>query len=76
MNLAHLYYFKTLAETKNRRQTAQSLSITQPTLSQAISKLEAELGVGALQEESIRCLPHGRRGRFLSVRRNLIEVPR
>ena len=45
MNLAHLYYFKALAETKNRRQTAQSLSITQPTLSQAISKLEAELGV-------------------------------
>ena len=35
-----LYYFKALAETKNRRQTAQSLSITQPTLSQAISKLE------------------------------------
>ena len=50
MNFAHLYYFKTLAETKNRRQTAQSLSITQPTLSQAISKLEAELGVALFKK--------------------------
>ena len=50
MNLAHLYYFKALAETKNRRQTAQSLSITQPTLSQAISKLEAELGVALFKK--------------------------
>lgn len=51
MNLSHLYYFKTLSETKNRRLTAQMLSITQPTLSQAISKLEAELEV-ALFEKS------------------------
>lgn len=50
MNLAHLYYFKALAETKNRRQTAQSLSITQPTLSQAISKLEAELGIALFKK--------------------------
>lgn len=46
MNLSHLYYFRELALRKNRRETAEALNISQPTLSQAISKLESELGVG------------------------------
>ncbi len=45
MNLSHLYYFKTLAETKNYQKTAQAVSVSQPTLSLAISGLEKELAV-------------------------------
>lgn len=44
MNLSHLHYFETLAETKNFQEAAQAESITQPTLSQAINGLEKELG--------------------------------
>ena len=44
MNLSHLHYFITLAETKNFHDAAQTESITQPTLSQAINGLERELG--------------------------------
>lgn len=45
MNLAHLYYFKELVNTRNRKAAAESMSISQPTLSQAMSRLESELGV-------------------------------
>lgn len=44
MNLAHLTYFKTLAETKTYRDTAYECSISQSTLSNAINGLEKELG--------------------------------
>lgn len=44
MNLSHLQYFETLAETKSFKKTAKLKSITQPTLSQAINGLEKELG--------------------------------
>lgn len=43
MNLSHLHYFETLAETKNFQEAARIESITQPTLSQAINGLEKEL---------------------------------
>lgn len=43
MNLSHLHYFTTLAETKNFQDTARRKSITTPTLSQAINGLEREL---------------------------------
>ena len=45
MNLSHLYYFKKLAELQHYTQAAQELYITQPSLSGAISSLEAELGI-------------------------------
>lgn len=43
MNLSHLHYFATLFETKSFQETARSVSVTQPTLSQAINGLEREL---------------------------------
>lgn len=43
MNLAHLYYFKKLAETLHFTNTANELYISQSTLSLAISRLEEEL---------------------------------
>lgn len=44
MNLSHLHYFVTLADTKNFQEAARQACISQPTLSQAINGLEKELG--------------------------------
>lgn len=45
MNLFHLRYFVTLANTEHYGRAAEMLSITQPSLSYAISSLEEELGI-------------------------------
>lgn len=45
MNLQQLEYFKIIAETKNFSTAAVLVSVTQPALSKAISKLETELKV-------------------------------
>lgn len=44
MNLNHLNYFRVLAKVEHYTQAASILSITQPSLSHAISNLESELG--------------------------------
>lgn len=44
MNLNHLQYFITLAKEEHYTNAAKKLSITQPSLSNAISSLEKELG--------------------------------
>lgn len=51
MNLAHLYYFRTLVEVRNYSQAAKELYIAQPTLSLAVSSLEKELGVSLLKKK-------------------------
>ena len=45
MELAQLSYFKTVAEQQSIKKAAEILHISQPSLSVAISKLEASLGV-------------------------------
>lgn len=45
MNLQQLEYFRKIAETENFTTAANLASVTQPALSKAISKLEAELNV-------------------------------
>ncbi|MDD4370921.1 MAG: LysR family transcriptional regulator [Anaerostipes sp.] len=45
MNLNHLQYFRVLAKEEHFTRAADMLSITQPSLSHAISNLEKELGV-------------------------------
>lgn len=45
MNLFHLRYFVTLAKSQNYTRAACQLNITQPSLSNAIHGLEAELGL-------------------------------
>ena len=44
MNLNHLQYFVKLAYLEHYTKAAKDLSITQPSLSHAISSLEEELG--------------------------------
>lgn len=50
MNLSQLYYFKKLAELQHYAKAAKELFITQPSLSNAISSLEQELGVSLFQK--------------------------
>ncbi|MCL4175443.1 LysR family transcriptional regulator, partial [Lacticaseibacillus paracasei] len=49
MNLFHLRYFVTLAKSQNYTRAARQLNITQPSLSNAIHGLEAELGLAGLK---------------------------
>lgn len=51
MNLQQLEYFKVIAETKNFTTASNILSVTQPALSKAISKLEEELDVLLFERE-------------------------
>jgi DNA-binding transcriptional LysR family regulator len=51
MNLSQLYYFKKLSELLHYTNAAKELYITQPTLSEAISSLESELGICLFQKE-------------------------
>ena len=51
MNLYHLRYFVTLAHLEHYTKAAELLSITQPSLSHAISSLENELGVKLFEKE-------------------------
>ncbi|KRM77593.1 LysR family transcriptional regulator [Secundilactobacillus collinoides] len=45
MNLRHLQFFRELAKTQHMSKAAENLGISQPSLSYAIKKLEAEVGV-------------------------------
>lgn len=51
MNIYHLRYFVTLAYLEHYTKAAEKLSITQPTLSNAITMLENELGVKLFEKE-------------------------
>lgn len=51
MNLQQLEYFKVIAETKNFTVSSNILSVTQPALSKAISKLEKELDVKLFERD-------------------------
>ncbi|MCQ2492234.1 MAG: LysR family transcriptional regulator [Lachnospiraceae bacterium] len=51
MNLYHLRYFIVLAKLEHYTKAAAELSITQPSLSHAISSLEQELGVNLFEKE-------------------------
>ena len=51
MNLQQLEYFKVVSQTNNFTTASNILSITQPALSKAISKLEEELEVKLFERE-------------------------
>ena len=54
MNLQQLEYFKKISETENFTTAAALASVTQPALSKAISKLEAELNVPLFERNNRR----------------------
>ena len=50
MNLTHLKYFRTVAETGKIASAAEALFISAPALSTALARLEKELGVPLFQQ--------------------------
>lgn len=61
MNLKHLEYFRVLAKMEHYTQAADQLSITQPSLTYAISELEKELGTYLFEKQgrNIRLTKYG-----------------
>lgn len=61
MNLKHLEYFRILAKLEHYTQASEELSITQPTLTYAISELEKELGAYLFEKSgrNIRLTKYG-----------------
>lgn len=70
MNLQQLEYLKTIAETENFTIAAKLLSVTQPALSKAISKLEDELNV-PLFEKTGRNIKLTRFGKIFLTHTNI-----
>lgn len=62
MNLNHLSYFRVLAKLEHYTQAANELSITQPSLSHAISSLERELGTYLFEKQgrNVKLTKYGR----------------
>lgn len=61
MNLSQLYYFRKLAELEHYGKAADELYITQPSLSNAMSNLEKELGINLFERvgRNIRLTQYG-----------------
>lgn len=62
MNFNHLMYFRTLAKFEHYTKAAEDLEISQPTLSNAISSLERELGTSLFEKQgrNIALTRHGK----------------
>lgn len=62
MNLNHLHYFRVLAKVEHYTQASAELSITQPSLSHAISSLEKELGTYLFEKHgrNVRLTKYGK----------------
>lgn len=62
MNLNHLSYFRVLAKLEHYTQAAEELSITQPSLSHAMSTLEKNLGTYLFEKQgrNIKLTKHGK----------------
>ncbi len=76
MNLSHLYYFRTLAEVQHYTRAAEKLFITQPTLSNAVSQLEKELGIPLFEKDgrNVKLTKQGREfNEYVSQALDLID---
>ena len=52
MNLNQLHYFAKLAEVEHYTKAAEELSISQPSLSHAVSSLEKEIGTKLFEKHA------------------------
>lgn len=61
MNLQQLYYFRTVAELEHFTRAAETLMVSQPSLSHAIGDLEKELGVQLFERQgrNVRLTKYG-----------------
>lgn len=76
MNLSHLYYFRTLANVQHYTRAAEKLYITQPTLSNAVSQLEKELGIPLFEKDgrNVKLTKQGREfNSYISQALDLID---
>src|ERR1700749_4117429 len=61
MELRHLRYFAAVVQWKGYREAAKHLYVTQPSISQAVSDLESEIGIKLFSREGrvARLTPEG-----------------
>lgn len=73
MNYNHLVYFQKLAKYENYRIASEELHITQPSLSNAIHHLEADLGVALFEKSGRGVRLTGQGQRFLKYVNNALR---
>ncbi|MGJ7920040.1 LysR family transcriptional regulator [Neobacillus sp. LXY-4] len=73
MNLYQMYYFKTMAKLEHYTKAAEALSMTQPSLSNAISALESELEIQLFEKQgrNVKLTKYGKK--LLPYVENAIE---
>lgn len=74
MNIPQIRYFVTAAQLQNLSKAADSLHLSQPSLSKSISKLEEELGSPLFERRGKRVVLNEAGERFLSSARTMLRT--
>lgn len=74
MNIPQIRYFVTAAQLQNLSKAADSLHLSQPSLSKSISKLEEELGAPLFERRGKRVVLNEAGERFLSSARTMLRT--
>ena len=73
MNIAQIRYFVTAAQLQNLSKAAESLHLSQPSLSKSIAKLETELGVPLFERQGKKLLLNTAGRHFLESARVMLR---
>ena len=73
MNITQIRYFVTAAQLQNLSKAAESLHLSQPSLSRSIAKLEAELGVPLFERRGKKLILNGAGLQFLESARVMLR---